>query len=355
MNIPLHQHINNLPQLPSDFSFGKDIDSIHKFIFKETDDNIIEKELRKWASVNQPCVFGKLACKKIKGLDFHLSIIKDPSLYTNDSKLFEFLRRERIIFKERALKGEVSAHLIYFIHQKIAFAKPSKELVDIQKHICSLHMPEYYPVREDIIYTESIPLQENENVMVYKAGVNIFYSSAHRTRNHDRRIPGGMLISVNAPGHFMRLAIAKGFYKDQEQALSDIRNMTIQSIGKGGYSHPEKISTTWHSDNKMNRFGCPIHSTNSDYYSGFYHTDVLIPGELTQDSRIIHNVDSNDPMIFNWNVLFYVSLEKFPVDNPYYGEFLGIPVDEEAKFFNPFPPRAFENKPLYNEEITKYD
>ncbi|EMV6509369.1 hypothetical protein AADE65_005059, partial [Escherichia coli] len=120
MNKPLHQHINNLPQLPSDFSFGKDIDSIHKFIFKETDDNIIEKELRKWASVNQPCVFGKLACKKIKGLDFHLSIIKDPSLYTNDSKLFEFLRRERIIFKERALKGEVSAHLIYFIHQKIA-------------------------------------------------------------------------------------------------------------------------------------------------------------------------------------------------------------------------------------------
>lgn len=107
MNIPLHQHINNLPQLPSDFSFGKDIDSIHKFIFKEIDDNIIEKELRKWASVNQPCVFGKLACKKIKGLDFHLSIIKDPSLYTNDSKLFEFLRRERIIFKERASKNEL--------------------------------------------------------------------------------------------------------------------------------------------------------------------------------------------------------------------------------------------------------
>ncbi len=38
-----------------------------------------------------------------------------------------------------------------------------------------------------------------------------FYSSAHRTRNHDRRIPGGILISVNAPGHFMRLAIEKRF------------------------------------------------------------------------------------------------------------------------------------------------
>lgn len=106
MNIPLHQHINNLPQLPSDFSFGKDIDSIHKFIFKETDDNIIEKELRKWASVNQPCVFGKLACKKIKGLDFHLSIIKDPSLYTNDSKLFEFFVENVLSSKNELLKGK---------------------------------------------------------------------------------------------------------------------------------------------------------------------------------------------------------------------------------------------------------
>ena len=33
-------------------------------------------------------------------------------------------------------------------------------------------------------------------------------------------------------------------------------------------------------------------------------------------------------MIFNWNVLFYVSLEEFPIDDPYYGEFIGIPVDD---------------------------
>ncbi|XJH37860.1 hypothetical protein AB2D94_27955 (plasmid) [Escherichia coli] len=119
--------------------------------------------------------------------------------------------------------------------------------MDIQKYICSLHMPECYPIKEDVIYTESVPFQDKDGLKIYKAGVNVFYSSAHRTRNHDRRIPGGILISVNAPGHFMRLAIEKGFYKDQEQALADIRNMTIQSVGKGGYSHPEGISTTWHS------------------------------------------------------------------------------------------------------------
>ncbi|MGN9541706.1 hypothetical protein ACTMQO_16670 [Escherichia coli] len=55
-------------------------------------------------------------------------------------------------------------------------------------------------------------------------------------------------------------------------------------------------------------------------------------------------------MIFNWNVLFYVSLEEFPIDDPYYGEFIGIPVDDASMFFNSFNQRKFENKPLYEEE-----
>ena len=346
----LQQRINKLPQLSSSFSFGKDIDNIHSFIFNETSKDKIEDLLRKWVSGNQPCVFGKLASKKIKGLDFHLSIVNSPQLYNDDGHLFDFLRNERVRFKERARRGEVSAHLIYFIHPQLAFARPSEELVDIQKYICSLHMPEYYPIKEDVIYTESVPFQDKDGLKIYKAGVNVFYSSAHRTRNHDRRIPGGILISVNALGHFMRLAIEKGFYKDQEQALADIRNMTIQSVGKGGYSHPEGISTTWHSESNLDRFGCPVHTGNSSYYSGFYHTDVLIPGELTKDERLLHEIENSDPMIFNWNVLFYVSLEEFPIDDPYYGEFIGIPVDDASMFFNSFQPRKFENKPLYEKE-----
>ena len=69
-------------------------------------------------------------------------------------------------------------------------------------------MPECYPIKEDVIYTESVTFQDKDGLKIYKAGVNVCYSSAHRTRNHDRRIPGGILISVNAPGHFMRLALS---------------------------------------------------------------------------------------------------------------------------------------------------
>lgn len=84
----LQQRINKLPQLSSSFSFGKDIDNIHSFIFNETSKDKIEDLLRKWVSGNQPCVFGKLASKKIKGLDFHLSIVNSPQLYNDDGHLF---------------------------------------------------------------------------------------------------------------------------------------------------------------------------------------------------------------------------------------------------------------------------
>lgn len=349
-NKKLLELIHRLPQLENDFSFGKDIDDIHQIIFNEKNNINVENIFRKWTSAKQPCVFGKLASKKIKGLDYHLSIINDESLFADDGKLFDFLRRERVDFKIRALNGEVSAHLIYFIHPRLAFSRPGKEFMDVQKYICSLHMPECYPVMEDIIYTESVPLRDSNGVKIYKAGVNVFYSSAHGTRNHDRRIPGGFLISVNAPGHFMQLALKKGIYGNDTQALEDIRNMTVQSVGKGGISHPKKLSTTWHSKKKLDRYGCPAESDYSSYYSGFYHTDVLIPGELTCDVRPLDKIQGCDPMIFHWNVLFYVSLEEFPDKDPYYGEFVGIPVDEEAIFFNPFSPRRYENKPLYRNE-----
>lgn len=44
----LQQRINKLPQLSSSFSFGKDIDNIHSFIFNETSKDKIEDLLRKW-------------------------------------------------------------------------------------------------------------------------------------------------------------------------------------------------------------------------------------------------------------------------------------------------------------------
>lgn len=48
-------------------------------------------------------------------------------------------------------------------------------------------------------------------------------------------------------------------------------------------------------------------------------------GGLTCDARPLDKIQGGDPMIFHWNVLFYVSLEEFPDREPYYGEFVGNP------------------------------
>lgn len=344
--LSLLEQINQLPQLDSAVSFGKDIDEVHNLIFSTEDVSDTEKIFRKWASAKQPCLFGKLASKKIKGLDYHLTIIHNITFLENESVLFDYLRAERLRFKKRALEGEVSAHLIYFIHPRLAYARPGRAFMALQKRICEMHMPECYPVEEDVIYTESVPYRDPEGVKIYKAGVNVFYSAAHNTRNHDRRVPGGFLISVNAPGHFMRLALNKKIYDNAYQALGEIRTMTEQSVGRGGIAHHRKISTTWHHIEKVNRAGCPVAHNDSAYYGGFYHTDVLIPGALTCDDRLLDGIDPHDPMIFGWNVLFYVSLEPLSSNDPYYGEFIGIPVQEEATFFNPFSPRRFKDGPL---------
>ncbi len=85
----------------------------------------------------------------------------------------------------------------------------------------------------------------------------------------------------------MRLALNKKIYDNASQALDAIRTMTEQSVGRGGIAHHRKISTTWHHLEKVNRAGC---------------------------------------------------------------EFIGIPVQEEAAFFNPFSPHRFRDGPLYVKE-----
>ncbi|MGN9541704.1 hypothetical protein ACTMQO_16660 [Escherichia coli] len=113
----LQQRINKLPQLSSSFSFGKDIDNIHSFIFNETSKDKIEDLLRKWVSGNQPCVFGKLASKKIKGLDFHLSIVNSPNYIMMMVICLIFcVMKEFVLKNAQEEERSVRISFILFIH-----------------------------------------------------------------------------------------------------------------------------------------------------------------------------------------------------------------------------------------------
>lgn len=339
MTYDLPFDLHDLPRVQESFDFGSDIDEVHRSIFDTEDRDKIERKLREWISKKQPCVFGKLAGAKRAMLDFHLTIVTERQLLGNAFELFNYLQHERICFKDSAASGLCSAHLIFFVGPALAFAAPSEKFALLQAKLCELQFPECRPVLSDRIYTEAVPLKRKSGFEIFKAGINVFYPTAHLTRNHDRRVPGGLLISVNAPGHYLALGLDNSKFDDLDVGLNQIKNLTLKSVGVGGISHPQKISSTWHHQRAVDREGRLCDKSHSAYYSGFYHTDVLIPSAATHDARWIHSVAEDDPCIFNWNVLFYVTLEQFSPRHPYFGEFVGIPIEPDAIYFNPFPPR----------------
>lgn len=335
MTYKLQQSVLNLPKVERDFDFGPDIIDAQGGIFNADNNDTIEFKFRVWISRKQPCIFGKPAGAKRANLDFHLTVVTEKQLFGSTIELADYLHKERKYFKNLAADGLCSAHLIFFVSQALAFAAPSVEFARLQATLCELQFPECRPVLADRIYTEAVPLKRLSGLEIYKAGINTFYPTAHLTRNHDRRIPGGFLISVNAPGHYLALGLDTGMFQDLESGLSQIKILTMNSVGAGGISHPQKISTTWHRRNAVDRKGRPCENSESAYYSGFYHTDVLIPSNVTLDANQIHSVLNDDPCIFKWNVLFYVTMESFSPGHPYFGEFIGIPIDPEAIYFNP--------------------
>ena len=80
---------------------------------------------------------------------------------------------------------------------------------------------EYAPVSTDVIYTEAAPLVLNGKLLLYKAGVNFFHTTAHNTANHDRRIPGGAVISINSVGHYANNLIRAGLVSDLDAHETD--------------------------------------------------------------------------------------------------------------------------------------
>jgi hypothetical protein len=73
--------------------------------------------------------------------------------------------------------------------------------------------------------------------------------------------------------------------------------------------------------------------SSDDDYSAVYHTDVLIPTLSTLSAH------ANDALTWDALRLDYISTERLPEGHVNYGLFRGHPIDEYAKYDNPWPPR----------------
>ena len=361
---PLADIVAALPQLPDDFDFGDDIGKVHDILL---DPDVSEGDKRvalfNWTGKRQPCLFGRLASHAgkgeaaSKGLGIDLVWIHEWELALDRDYLAAKIQSARRKWKDRAERGESSGFLIMFNSRKLAYARPGKELLDVCIELSNLYLVENAPIEADVIYTEAVPLRRKDGQLTaFKAGCNIFYAGAHQTVNHDRRLPGGLMFSMNSPGHFANSLVLRGIRDDFADAVEFVRETAFRSIGNGGIGCPHMPSASWHNEADPADRAVPDRKRpkyipenfDPSRYSAVYHTDVLVPTAVTTDGRQVNESYAEvDAEVWEYLILDYITTDVFPTDHVNHGLFHGQEIEDCAKYHNPWPPRVAHNAELF--------
>jgi hypothetical protein len=351
------QGTEDLPQILSalgsrnePISLGADIDNANASLLDPAiDPEEKKKRFRQWARRHQPCLFGRLGAQGAAGVHYDICWIDRSALFRGTAWVRQLIQQARADWKRRAAQGVSHGFLVMFNAPELAFARPGAQLLETCRLLCDLFLVEHAPVALDTIYTESVPFQQaNGGIVCLRAGVNVFYGTAHGTRNHDRRVPGGVLVSVNSPGLLAHSLLKRGLAPDLHAALERVRNLAWASIGNGGISLGQRgaNSCTWHNRDADRAPGqCPMkhrpshvpENFSSDYYSANYHTDVLLPSSVMLDGR------QSDPRVATevWSRLDfeYISAREHTEGHENHGFVHGQPVEPDMQFRHSWAPR----------------
>jgi hypothetical protein len=330
-------------------SLGADIDAANDVLLDPAIDPEEKKvRFRQWAMRHQPCMFGRLGAKGAAGVHYDLCWIDRATLCRGSQWVSQVIQQAREDWKRRAACGLSHGFLIMFNAPELAFARHGSQLLEACRLLCDLFLIEHAPVALDTIYTESVPFQQaNGDIVCLRGGINVFYGSAHRTRNHDRRVPGGILVSVNSPGLFAHSLVKRGLAPDLETALERVRNLAWASIGNGGLSLGKRgaSSCTWHNrDSSRSPDQCPMkhrpshvpEDFSSEYYSALYHTDVLLPSNVMSDLQQdpLREADEIWPKLD----FEYISAHEYTEDHENHGFVHGKPVETEMMYRHQWAP-----------------
>ncbi|HEY8052652.1 MAG TPA: hypothetical protein VIE42_07580 [Steroidobacteraceae bacterium] len=295
-NLPqvnLAASLTAVPLLDAHISFGEDIDDAHRILLDPAVP-VVDKEsrLRQWLHRFQPCMFGRLGARDRQGIRYDMCWITRDDVLQGTVHVVTKIQQARREWKERASEGRVHGLLTVFNVIEFAYAMPGPELVELCLLLADLYLVEQAPLRADVMYAESIPLKHSDGSWeTLKGGINIFHTSAHGTDNHDRRIPGGIVISMNAPGLLADSFVKSGLAPDLESAIARVRSFAWASIGNGGIGKPlgRAESCSWHNlDSSRPAGACPMRhrprhvpeNFSTSDYSALYHTDVLVPSKV---------------------------------------------------------------------------
>ena len=346
----LPELITGLPPLPDGTTFGADIDEAHRVLLDSgADPDSRSTVLNRWLARSQPCLFGRLAARQhlgagaAKGLAYDVVWVHEDQAVADPDAAATRIQLARRRWKDRAEYGEVSAFLVVFHGPRLAAARPGPELVDICRGLAGLYLLEFGGIETDVVYTESLPLRDTAGrLSLYKASTQLFYTGAHLMRNHDRRFPGGIALVMNGPGHFARSLVRRGL-QDERGALRFARETAYRSVGNGGIGHPRRLGSSWH----HHHIERPDPDADLGRFSATYQVDVLVQSDVVADGR--PRLDGHDDKdVWPDLHLEYISNRPTPAEDPDFGWYNGLPVDDAAKYHNPWTPCRAENSPDFN-------
>ncbi|MFI8974914.1 hypothetical protein ACIGO9_18650 [Nocardia asteroides] len=337
--------LSALPQFPPGTSFGPDIDAANAVLLSDAAVTVKQAAFLEWVARHQPCVFGRIATKSgpaARGLAMTLCWVDDSVLAAGPAVVAARIAAARRAWKQLAADGRSSAFLVVFNSARLAYARPSAELVRLCTVLASLYLTESAPIRTDVIYTEAIPLRGSDGVLrLFKGSVQLFHTGAHLRRHHDRRMPGGVMISVNGPGHYANSLVTRGLCPHLEQAAPQVRRMAARSIGAGGLGSTQAVSTTWHRDPD------PAARDTARWFSAAYHLDVLVQSDVVADPR--RRTGPCPPaQVWSWLHLDYITARATTATDRTHGWFHGSAVTEDLLQHNPWPPVLPVDDPDFN-------
>ncbi|MBT2383467.1 hypothetical protein [Streptomyces sp. ISL-11] len=345
----LREALAALPRAAAGDGFGPDIDAAHEVMLAPgTGREAREAALLAWLRRSQPCLFGRLAARAwkgagaSKGLGLDICWILEDDLDRGHDHLAAKIWTARAAWKRRAVTGQSSAFLIVFNDERLARALPGPEFAELCRSLADAYLSECAPVEFDTVYAEAVPLhQADGSLVLFKASTQLFYTGAHQRRNHDRRIPGGVVISVNAPGHYAHSLVTRGLAPDLGAAMEFVRETAARTIGNGGIGHPSGLGSSWHN---APGDGCPA---GRDTFSAAYQIDVLVQKDVVSD-RTPRLTGHHEDEIWPSLRLDYLTAKEFSVGDPDHGWSNGLPIGDDALLTNPWEPVVAANTPDFD-------
>ncbi|MGW7279652.1 hypothetical protein ACWGIV_15360 [Streptomyces sp. NPDC054844] len=337
-------------------SFGADIDEAHDVLLSGAPREQKEAALLRWFGRHQPCVFARVAVRPHARPALDVCWIDDADLDRGARHVQERLQQARAGWKRRAADGLTSSLQVMFNSERLAHAVPGPELVEVLLVLTGLYLPDWAPVEADTICLDGIPLRRpGGQLELYAASMTTFYTGAHLTRAHDHRVPGGMLLNVNAVGHHTQASYDAGRFTCPAAAVERSHQTALRSVGNGGIGHPDGHSSTWHiragrpngyGFDGRRRPGYVPPDADPERYGSLYHIDVTVSSQYADPDPYRPPVPPAVPE--EWTMMLdYFTAEETPgYHNP--ALMRGLPISPDEAHDAPWKP---ECRPSHRREF----